>query len=150
MILKLSGRCLVVSECSLRRKACRRVSRDESHDIDRRRAATGLARARARSVQSLGVGVPSARRGRSGAGANHGAWERAMIMRVSAGARPRVVQTEKRTCTCQKLETGRGSESAAAHVSLTSVTVEKEAKTSPFLANPSKCMSPQVFRFLGA
>ena len=34
------------------------------------------------------------------------AWERAMTMRVSAGARPRVVQTEKRTCTRQKLETG--------------------------------------------
>jgi hypothetical protein len=29
-----------------------------------------------------------------------------MTMRVSAGARPRVVQTEKRTCTRQKLETG--------------------------------------------
>ena len=53
------------------------------------------------------------------------AWERAMTMRVSAGARPRVVQTEKRTCTCQKLETGRGSESAAAHVSLTSDTVRR-------------------------
>jgi acyl CoA:acetate/3-ketoacid CoA transferase len=60
MVLRLSGRCLLVSGCSLRRKACRLVSRDESHVIDRRRAATGLARARARSVQSLGVGVPSA------------------------------------------------------------------------------------------
>jgi hypothetical protein len=63
------------------------------------------------------------------------AWKRAMTMRVSAGARPRVVQTEKRTCTCQKLETGRGSESAAAHVSLTIGNKRysgERAKTSPF------------------
>jgi hypothetical protein len=103
MILKLSGRCLVVSECSLRRKACRLVSRDESHVIDRRRAATGLARARARSVQSLGVGGPSARRGRSGAGANHGAWERAMIMRVSARSQAEG-RADGKPCTRQKLE----------------------------------------------
>ena len=33
--------CLVVAGCSLRRKAGRRVARDESRDVDRRRAALG-------------------------------------------------------------------------------------------------------------
>ena len=72
-----------------------------------------LARARARSVQSLGVGVPSARRGRSGAGANHGAWERAMIMRVSARSQAED-SADENPSTRQKLGTGRGSESAQA------------------------------------
>jgi len=56
MILKLSGRCLVVSGCSLRRKACRRVARDESHDIDRRvgsRACALSAAWRGRAQRSL-------------------------------------------------------------------------------------------------
>ena len=36
------------------------MARDESRDVDRRRAATGLAGALARPAQLLGVGVPSA------------------------------------------------------------------------------------------
>jgi len=98
MISRLSGSVYVVSGCSLRCKACRQVARDESHDIDRRRAATGLARARARPAQMPGVGVPSAVAWRCGAGANHGAGHGSARRSCASalGARPRVVQTEKR------------------------------------------------------
>ena len=63
MISRLSGSVscsLRIS--SLRRKAGRRVARNEPRDVKRRRAATGLARARLRAhtEQFLGAGVPSA------------------------------------------------------------------------------------------
>jgi hypothetical protein len=61
------------------------VARDEAHDIDLRRAATGLARACARPVQLPGVGVPG----------SVGWWG-------AAGLGP-ITEKEKR-CTCQKLE----------------------------------------------
>ena len=53
MISRLPGsRCLEVSGCSLRRKAGGRVAHDETRDVDRRRAATGLDRARVRAQRS--------------------------------------------------------------------------------------------------
>ena len=75
------------------------MARDESRDVDRRRAATGLAGALARPAQLLGVGVPSAvawRMALRGAGANHGAGQGARDehARQRSGARPRAVQTD--------------------------------------------------------
>ena len=86
------------------------MARDESRDVDRRRAATGLARALARPAQLLGVGVPRAVAwrmacpaqllggwlGRCGAGTNHGAGQGARDEHAHqrSGARPRVVQTD--------------------------------------------------------
>ena len=53
MISRLPGsRCLEVSGCSLRRKAGGRVAHDETRDVDRRRAATALDRARVRAQRS--------------------------------------------------------------------------------------------------
>ena len=97
MISRLSGSVscsLRIS--SLRRKAGGRVqARDEWRDIDRRRAATGLARARARPAPSKrscwAWAWPAQWSGAGAAGlapraraARRWAWERAMIVRVIA------------------------------------------------------------------
>ena len=87
MISRFPGsRCLEVSGCSLRRKAGGRVAHDETRDIDRRRAATGLACARPRPAQLLGPALRNrvARRAGRARAAWRWAWERDMIMRVSA------------------------------------------------------------------
>ena len=75
MISRFPGsRCLEVSGCSLRRKAGGRVAHDETRDIDRRRAATGLDRARVRAQRScLALPCAIAWRGARGARARHGA-----------------------------------------------------------------------------
>ena len=89
MISRLSGSVscsLRIS--SLRRKAGRRVARNEPRDVKRRRAASGLARARLRAhtEQFLGVGVPSAvawrmaRALRGWGQSRRWAWEHAMIL----------------------------------------------------------------------
>ena len=94
MISRLSGSVscsLRIS--SLRRKAGRRVARNEPRDVKRRRAATGLARARLRvhTEQFLGVGVPSAvawrmaRALRGWGQSRRWAWEHAMILPSALG-----------------------------------------------------------------
>ena len=78
---------------SLRRKAGRRVACNEPRDVKRRRAATGLARARLRAhtEQFLGVGVPSAvawrmaRALRGWGQSRRWAWEHAMILPSALG-----------------------------------------------------------------
>ena len=77
------------------------MARDESRDVDRKRAATGLVRALARPQRSCLVWACPAQLlggwlGRCGAGANHGAGQGARDehARQRSGARPRVVQTD--------------------------------------------------------
>jgi hypothetical protein len=77
------------------------MARDESRDVDRKRAATGLVRALARPQRScLAWACPAQLLGgwlgRCGAGANHGAGQGARDehARQRSGARPRVVQTD--------------------------------------------------------
>ena len=113
MISRLSG-------CCLRRKGGGRVARDESCDVDRRRAATGLARALARPAQLFGVGeCPAQLLGGDGAGAAGlgpitalGMGARDQHARQRSGARPRVVQTDT-FARAQMMATGRG---PSAHV----------------------------------
>ena len=94
MISRLSGSVscsLRIS--SLRRKAGRRVARNEPRDVKRRRAASGLARARLRAhtEQFLGAGVPSAvawrmaRALRGWGQSRRWAWEHAMILPSALG-----------------------------------------------------------------
>ena len=67
------------------------MARDESRYVDRRRAATGLARALARPELLLGVGVPSAVAGRMARAlrgwgqSRRWAWEHAMILPSALG-----------------------------------------------------------------
>ena len=77
------------------------MARDDSRDVDRKRAATGLVRALARPQRSCLVWACPAQLlrgwlGRCGAGANHGAGQGARDehARQRSGARPRVVQTD--------------------------------------------------------
>ena len=91
------------------------MARDESRDVDRRRAATGLARALARPAQLLGVGECTAQLlGGDGAGAAGLAPITALGMgarddhaRQRSRARPRVLQTDT-FARAQSMATGRG------------------------------------------
>ena len=91
------------------------MARDESRYVDRRRAATGLARALARPAQLFGVGeCPAQLLGGDGAGAAGlgpitalGMGARDQHARQRSGARPRVVQTDT-FARAQTMATGRG------------------------------------------